>query len=154
MASTVYRYGRTVTSGDGLQVYPSAIGLHQLPESLGIEATPVELGPSPGPQTLPIPQKELALDRATTAQFQLASSSDLKVPSGSRSSSKSKRLLPLVMAAIIVAVIVLALAIPLALQLRKPSKPYVRAFTFVETADCSNLCIGALWSIQTLPLES
>ncbi|CAD6582626.1 MAG: hypothetical protein ASARMPREDX12_000992 [Alectoria sarmentosa] len=128
MASTVYGYGRTVTSCDGLEVDPSATGpsapgLHQLPESQGIEATPGELGPSPGPQTLPIPQKELALDRATTAQFQLASSSDLKIPSGSRSSPKSKRLLPLVMAVIIVAVIVLALAIPLAVRLKKPSKP-------------------------------
>ncbi|CAD6580760.1 MAG: hypothetical protein ASARMPRED_000318 [Alectoria sarmentosa] len=128
MASTVYGYGRTVTSCDGLEVDPSATGpsatgLHQLPESQGIEATPGELGPSSGPQTLPIPQKELALDRATTAQFQFASSSDLKIPSGSRSSPKSKRLLPLVMAVIIVAVIILALAIPLAVRLKKPSKP-------------------------------
>ena len=159
MASTVYGYGRTVTSCDGLEVDPSATGpsapgLHQLPESQGIEATPGELGPSPGPQTLPIPQKELALDRATTAQFQLASSSDLKIPSGSRSSPKSKRLLPLVMAVIIVAVIVLALAIPLAVRLKKPSKPYVRTATLVDTANCSNIFIGALRSIQILPLGS
>lgn len=154
MASTVHGYGRIVTSGDGLEVDPSAIGFHQLPESLGIEATPGELGPSPGPQTLLVPQKELVLDRATTSQIQIASLSDLKIPSGSRSFPRSKRVLPLVMAAIIVAVIVLALAIPLALRLKKPSKPYVGASTLVDTANCFNLCIGALRSIQTLPLGS
>lgn len=122
MPPTSRRYGRTVTLGEGLEVDQSAAELHELPESLGIEAVPRELHSRPAPQILKPSEKELAYDIPTTSQFRPASSSDLKIQTGSRSSRISKRFLPLLVAAIIVAVIVIALAIPLALELKKHIK--------------------------------
>ncbi|KAF6234768.1 hypothetical protein HO173_006988 [Letharia columbiana] len=123
MALTNLGHGRTVTSCEGMEVDLSAARPHELPDSLGIEATPGEFHPTSTPQPVKAPEKELAHDKVTTAQLRPAGSSDLEIPSGSPSSMKPKRFLPLLVAAIIVAVIVLALAIPLALRLKKPFKP-------------------------------
>ena len=138
MVSTHRGNGRIVTSCDGMELDLTEAGLHELPESLGIEATtrdfpvqgleatPVELSLTTAPQTVKRTEKEFADDRATGIQLQSAGSSDLKIPSGTQFSRKSKRLFLLLVAAIIITVVVVALTVPLALRQKKPSKLYVK----------------------------
>ena len=122
MASPKRGYREAVKTPEGLELDLSAYGLHELPESLGIETTTGDSHTTSAPQTSETLEGKFTLDTPTTAHFQPASPSDLKVPTGNRSYRKSKRFLPLCLAVIIIGVVILALAIPLALQLKKPSK--------------------------------
>ena len=104
----------------------SVAGLQKLQQSLGIELTPGELQSTIAPQTRAVPGKEFAHELTRTAQLRPIEYSDLEIVSGSHSSRKSKRSLPLLVAAIVIGVVVLAFAIPLALELKKHSKLYAR----------------------------
>ena len=144
MASTNHSNRRTVNSCEGLELNFGDAGLQILPVSpvtprigagrgkyhsrstQGIETTPEEMFPKPALETVQIPAKRLEHDKATTYQVRTASSSDLKSPSSSQSSSTYKRILPFLVAAIIILVLALATAIPLVLRLKKPSKQYFR----------------------------
>lgn len=143
MVSTHRGHGRIVTSCEGMELDLTEAGLHELPESLGIEATtrefqskpvqgleatPVELSLTTASQTVKRAEKEFADDRATRIQLQSAGSSDLKIPSGTHFSRKSKRLFLLLVATIIIIVVVVALTVPLALRQKKPAKLYVKDF--------------------------